>query len=187
MKALVPLLLVLVMGGCATTSQITKGSPGYLAPGVVSEKLTGHSFYLAIGDVDLYRHNWVGKVVPTGQTAEAAVAVQVNSATGQVQKLVTLQPTVDASSDWMNAAAVAGGGPYAVGDLVGGVAVIDIQPHPTWLEALEALQKATTALGSTRANDAARRYYHSTVIIADPFFPPPAFYFGWELHGRRHH
>ena len=187
MKALIPLLLILVMAGCATTSQITKGSAEYLAPGVVSEKLKGHGFYLAIGDVDLYRHNWAGKVVPTGHTAEAAVAVQVNGATGQVQKLVTLQPTVDAPADWLNAAAVAAGGPYAVGDLVGGVAVIDIQPHPTWLETLEALQKATTTLQSSAANAAARRYYHPTVIVADPFFPPPTFYFGWEFHHRRHH
>ena len=188
MKALIPMLLVIVMGGCATTSQITKGSAEYLAPGVVSEKLKGHSFYLAIGDVDLYRHNWAGKAVPTGHTAEAAIAVQVNGATGQVQKLVTLQPAVDAASDWLNAAAVAGGGPYAVSDLVGGVAVIDIQPHPTWLETLEALQKATKTLGSSDANAAARRWYRSTVIIADPF-PPPAFYFGWgwEFHHRWHH
>jgi hypothetical protein len=186
MKALIPLLLLVALGGCATTSQITKGSADYLAVATVSEKLKGHSFYLAIGDVDLYRHNWTGKVVPTGHTAEAAAAVQVDSATGQVQKLVTLQPTVEAPSDWLNAAAVAGAGPYAVGDLVGGIAVIDIQPHPTWLDTLEALQKATKTLGSSEANAAARRWYRSTVIIAAPF-PQPVFHFGWDWeHHRRH-
>jgi hypothetical protein len=183
MKALVPILLLIVLEGCATTSQITKGSAEYLAPGVVDEKLKGHNFYLAIGDVDLYRHNWVGKVVPTGHTAEAAAAVQVNSATGQVQKLVTLQPTIDAPSDWLNAAAVAGGGPYAVGDLVGGMAVIDIQPHATWLETLEARQKATKTLESADVNAAARRWYHPTVIVTEP----PAFFFGWHWDFHHHH
>ncbi len=179
MKALAPLLFVLaILAGCATTAQITQKGVArtgqYLAPGVVSDKLKGNSFYLAIGDVDLYRHNWVGKVVPTGQTAEAAVAVQVDSASGQVQRLVTLQPTAGAPTDWLNAAAVAGSGPYAVGDLVGGISVIDIQPHHTWLETLQALQTATRTLESAPVNAAARRYYYR--IIA----PPPAFYFGWS-------
>ncbi len=186
MKALIPLLLLAVMAGCATTAQITRGSTDYISVGTVSEKLRGHDFYLAIGDVDLYRHNWVGKTVPTGHTAEAAVAVQVNGGTGQVQKLVTLQPAAGAPTDWMNAAAVAGSGPYAVGDLVGGVSVIDIQPHATWLETLQELQKATTTLQSSAANAAARRWYHTTVIVADPF-PRPFFFFEFEHHRRWHH
>jgi hypothetical protein len=166
-------LLVGALTGCATLSpQIAKSSADYLSVGVASDRLKGNTFYLVVGEVDLYRLK-AGTPVPTGRTAEAAVAVQADKETGLVQRLVTLQPAGRRASRLLNAAAVTGGVGYTPGDLVGGISAIDVQPQTTWLKALDAMRNAANLIAASATAP--------NVVITGPIFPPPPY---WHQHHR---
>jgi hypothetical protein len=123
-----------------------KYSANYVEAGAANPKLKGNSFYMGVGQVDLYRYG-MGGLERTGQVADIAVAIQVDPDSGLVQRLVTMQPKsrdVESGSpeDWQNNAAVAGSQSYALGDLKGGIVLNDFQPYPHWLDAIDGMQKA---------------------------------------------
>ncbi len=182
MKGIVVAFLVLALVGCATTAPlITKDSPNYIEKGSLSSELRGNSFYVAVGQVDLYRYDIFGNLNPVGTAVESAVAVEADKGSGEAKRLVTMQPVgpgvwEEDNVGWRNSVTVIGDRNYAIGDLVGGISVTDLQPYPTWLEALAALKKAIRQL-----NPFPGREY---VITAEGFYPtliipPPIFFHRW--------
>ena len=149
--ALSTALVALAAIGCATMPKIAKGSTAYLQAGMTSPKLEGNEFYMAVGEVDLYRYGLFGNLEPSGKTVEIAAVIQADKATGQAIKIATLQYNADRGargSDFVNGAAVANGAPYVLDDLRGGISVIDLQPYPRWLDAIDAMRAAIGKLGT---------------------------------------
>lgn len=144
-KALLATIVLLVLVGCATM-QIRKDTSNYLQKGMVSAKLQGNDFYMAIGEVDLYDYGLFGNLKPSGQTVEIAVAIQADKDRGEVLRIATMQSSN--SSDIQNGVTVAGGASYVLSDLRGGMSVIDIQPYPRWLDAIQAMRNAITDLST---------------------------------------
>ena len=179
----------LLFAGCATLPRITDGSPNYLAKGMVKENLRGHSFYMAIGDVNLYRGRVFGGYAPTGRTRESPVAIQVNAASGQIERIVTLQPYIQETSTsavgpflWGSIVTI-NKTAYRLGDLIGGVSIIDIHPYPEWLAALKAMHSAVGDLGAS-GNFVAPAA--SSVATTYTYVPPPPvhfwFFWNWRSH-----
>jgi hypothetical protein len=188
MKGIVVAFLFLALVGCATTAPlITKDSPNYIEKGTVSSELKGKSFYVAVGQVDLYRYDLFGYLNPVGKAVESAAAIQADKETGEAKRLVTLQPVgpgiwEDAAVGWRNSVTVIGDRSYGVGDLVGGISVTDLQPYPTWLDALAALKKAIRQLdpfAGTQLIVTAERFY-PTVIVPPPVFFPRHPWWWWR-------
>jgi hypothetical protein len=144
-KALLTTIVLLVLVGCATM-QIRKDTSNYLQKGMVSAKLQGNDFYMAIGEVDLYDYGLFGNLKPSGQTVEIAVAIQADKDRGEVLRIATMQSSN--SSDIQNGVTVVGGASYVLSDLRGGMSVIDIQPYPRWLDAIQAMRNAITDLST---------------------------------------
>jgi hypothetical protein len=141
------LVALLALGGCATMPQIRRGSANYLEKGMVSAKAKGNSFYMALGQVDLYDYGMFGKLRPTGKTVDIATVIRADPDTGEVLRIATLQPqdrdTAGASpSSYQNGVAVTNGSSFTLGDLKGGIDVTDMQAYPHWLDAIEAMRKA---------------------------------------------
>ena len=141
-KALVTTLALLAIVGCATTSQVTKGASNYLQKGKTNAKFMGNDFYMVIGAVDLYHYNLFGNLKPTGQTVEIAAAVQADKETGEILRIATMQ------SKNANGVTVEDGGNSVLAELRGGISVIDVQPYPRWLDAIQATRKAITELNT---------------------------------------
>jgi hypothetical protein len=187
MKGIVVPLLFLALLGCATTPLITKASPNYIVKGTISDQLRGHSFDVAVGQVDLYQYDIFGYLNPVGKAVDIAVAIQADKDTGEAKRLVTMQPLgpgvwEDSAIGWRNSATVIANRRYAVGDLVGGISVTDIQPYPTWLDALAALKKAIQQLDtfSGTENIITASAYNPVIVTPSPFV--------FEFHSRyRHH
>lgn len=144
-------VLFAILFGAAALPLFAHSFAGYLREGTVNEQLAGHSYYVAMGEVSLYRVGFLGSQAATGQTVESAVAVRVDKTTGRVERIVTLQPntygtTVSGASAPENTATVAGTPQYVIGDLIGGITVADIEPYGTWLDALRAMKQAITEL-----------------------------------------
>ncbi len=138
-----------ILFGAAAIPLLAGSFAGYVKQGTVSPELAGHSFYVAIGEVSLYRVGFLGSQASTGQTAESAAAVRVDKRTGRVERIVTLQPNVygaSGSSNTENTAIATGSPQYVIGDLLGGMNVADIEPYGTWLDALRAMRQAISEL-----------------------------------------
>src|SRR5271157_5627667 len=133
-RILLSTCVVLVVIGCATEPQITKRSSNYLQKGSVSAKFVSNEFYMVVGEVDLYHYNVFGNLEPSGRTVEIAAAVQADKETGQILRIATMQP------DDSEGVTVANGSNYALADLRGGISVIDIQPYPRWLGAVQSMR-----------------------------------------------
>src|SRR5271157_1456899 len=148
-KALLATFATLVIAGCATAPEINKGSPNFIQKGTVSAKLKDNDFYMAIGEVDLYRYGLFGDLAPSGQTVEIAVVIQADKDTGEALRIATMQAnTSGAAADSQNGVTLADGANYVLADLRGGISVIDIQPYPHWLDAIQAMRKAITDLST---------------------------------------
>lgn len=181
-KALLVAVVVLAIVGCATAPQITKSSPNYLQKGAVSAKLKGNDFYMAIGEVDLYHYNSFGALEPSGQTVEISVVIQANKDTGEVLRIATMQSNdtaPDSSSDFENGVTVANGANYIIADLKGGISVIDIQPYPHWLDAIQAMRNAITELSTYTAFAGGDQGGSPVVVaVAWPWWPWEGFWYG---------
>src|SRR5271169_1535017 len=114
-KAFLATLAMLAIAGCATTPEITKGSSNFIQKGTVSAKLKDNDFYMAIGEVDLYRYGLFGNLVPSGQTVEIAVVIQADKDTGEALRIATMQEnTSGAAADSQNGVTLADGANYVL-------------------------------------------------------------------------
>ncbi|MGA2973752.1 MAG: hypothetical protein ABSF77_00405 [Spirochaetia bacterium] len=181
------LIGVLAIVGCASMPQVTKGVSNYLQTGTVSANLKGNDFYMAIGDVDLYHYGLFGALKPSGKTVEIAVVIQADKDTGEVLKIATLQSnnegTVGSSSNLLNGVTVTNGSNYVLSDLRGGISVIDIQPYPRWLDAIQAMRDAITKL-STYTTFAGSTQGSLAVVAVTPVYP--VWFWAGPLHGPWH-
>ena len=188
-KALLTAIVALSIVGCATAPQITKSSPNYLQKGIASAKLQGNDFYMAVGEVDLYNYGGLfGNLQPSGQTVEIAVVIQADKDSGEVLRIATMQSNntsaaSDSSSDLQNGVTVANGANYVLADLRGGISVIDIQPYPRWLDAIQAMRDAISKL-STYTTYASIDQRDTIIVAVAPAWP----WWGWEgfWHGGYH-
>jgi hypothetical protein len=177
-KAALTTIVVLAIIGCATTPQITKSSPNYLQKGMVSAKLQGNDFYMAIGEVDLYHYGSFGGLEPSGQTVEISVVIQADKDTGEVLRIATMQSNKTAagsSADFQNGVTVANGADYVIADLRGGISIIDIQPYPHWIDAIQSMRNAITEL-STYTTFAGGDQSSPVVVAVAPVWP----WWGWR-------
>ena len=127
--------------GCATAPQVTKGASNYLQKGMTSAKFRGNDFYMVIGDTDLYSYGWFGDLQPSGHTVEVAAVVQADKDTGEILKIATLQSGYPGGT-------TVDGTPSGLADLRGGISVIDSQPYPRWLDAIQAMRSAIVTLNT---------------------------------------
>jgi len=134
------LLAVLAVMGCATVPHISRGSPNYVQTGMVSARFRGNEFYMVIGEVDLYQYDVFGNLKPTGQTVEIAAVVQADRDTGEILRIATLQSLSSHGATVLDAS------PQVLANLRGGMSVIDAQPYPHWLDAVQAMRTAITQL-----------------------------------------
>lgn len=175
LKLLAIPLAALVLAGCATTASVIQGSPNFLKVGSTDSTLAGHSFYMAIGNINLYRHRAFGGVAPTGQSAESGVAVQVDKSTGRVLQMVTLQAAPDEQSSTTSelntvTTTTTQSTGYVLAPLEGGMSVIDIHHYSSWLDALKALRTAAHQIGRSGNFAVTGGGSSSTTVIVPPFF-----------------
>jgi hypothetical protein len=167
------LLAALVLANCATAPQVIRGSSNYLEKGMTSPMVKGGEFYMATGQVDLYKYDLWGTLKPSGKTVDIAVVIQADAGTGQVLRIATLQPRDPDlpanSSGYENGAVVLGNSPYLIGDLRGGISITDIQPYPRWLDAIDAMRKAIADLG-TYTNFASVSGQYVSAVSEPPVF-----------------
>jgi hypothetical protein len=182
------------LAGCASLPpRVARGSSNYLEKGMISERTKGGEFYMAIGQVDVYRYNFLGNPVPSGKTVDLAVVIQADKDSGQVQRIATLQPRNPDDSgsplNYENGVTLNGDSPYILGDLRGGISITDIQAYPRWLDALNAMRKAIADLGTYTNYDLDERHY---LVAVEPE-PRVDFLFGfwwphyYGYHHRYHH
>lgn len=187
-RALLTLMVVLAIVGCASMPQVTKGASNYLQTGTVSANLKGNDFYMAIGEVDLYHYGLFGDLKPSGKTVEIAVVIQAEKDTGEVLKIATMQSNnagaAGNSSDLQNGVTVANGSNYVLSDLRGGISVIDIQPYPRWLDAIQAMRDAINKL-STYTTFAGSAQGSLAVVAVTPVYP--LWVWGGPWHNRDRH
>lgn len=190
MKAYLLPPLFLLLAGCATVPRIVQGSPNYLAVGAVRSNLVGNSYYMAIGDVNLYRPRAFGGIAPTGATGESAVAIQVDQTIGRVQRIVTLQPYLQQqeTAGAVGTVIVTNTTRLRLANLIGGISLIDIHHYATWLAAVKAMRAADAALGTSGNFRPAPGSSVSVTVAAPPVYwwlpwPHRRPYYGHE--GRR--
>ncbi len=171
--AVIAVAAALGLFGCATMPQVEKGASNFLQKGMLSAKLKGNEFYMAVGDVDLYRQGMFGNLKATGKTVETSVVIQADPDTGEALKIATLQSNDAAAaspSDLQNGATVANGASYVLADLRGGISVIDIQSFPRWLDAVQAMRDAIGKLSTANGGGVVTQTAVVTVV--------PSFWWG---------
>lgn len=180
--------LLLAITGCATMPQISKGAPNYLQTGMTSATLKGNDFYMAIGEVDLYGHDIFGNLNPTGKTVEIAVVIQADKDTGEVLKIATMLPVdgraADGSSVEIQNGPFDGPDSKTLDELRGGISVIDIQPFPRWLDAIQAMEDASSKLRSYTVGTTMNAETDSTVVVVSPPLVWPMFPWIDDRHRR---
>lgn len=129
---------------------------------------------MVIGEVDLYHYNLFGNLKPTGQTVEIAAAVQADKDTGEILRIATMQGK---DSEGLT---VVDGGSYALADLRGGMSVIDAQPYPRWLDAIQAMRNAIRDLDTYTQFTGDDQSGPVVVAVA-----PGWWWWGWGGYGRR--
>jgi len=156
---------LVVMAGCATAPRVSKSSPNYLQTGMVSARFRGNEFYMVIGEVDLYQYDVFGNLAPSGQTVEIAAAVQADQDTGEILRIATLQPEGSQLG-----VTVTERGPQVLSNLRGGISVIDDQPYPHWLDAIQAMRDAIGKLHTYTqfAFDSANT---AVAVVVEPRWP----------------
>ncbi len=184
---LVP-VIALILAGCVTTENVLRSSPNYLEVGTVDGKLAGQRFYMAIGNVNLYRHRAFGGVTPTGETSESPAAIEVDSLTGEVLRIVTLQPVAERTSTTSSTFSTVTTTTttkqrYELGALVGGISIIDIHPYASWLDALKALREAAKQMGASGNF----RVESLGTVSSTAVTPPVYFHFRWGPDHFRHY
>lgn len=188
--ALVGMLAALALAGCATTPQIAKGATDFLQTGMASPRLRGNEFYMAIGEVDLYKYGIFGNLKPSGKTVEIAVVIQADKDTGQVLKIATMQAnseSSDSGSDYENGVAVANGSPYVLSDLRGGISIIDVISYPRWLDAVDAMRGAIAKLSTYTTFAVTDRREVAPVVAVDVGWAWDFWGWGWGWNpGWRH-
>ena len=182
-------VFILALTGCATTPQITKGATNYLQTGMTSAMLQGNDFYMAVGEVDLYGYGVFGDLKPTGKTVEIAAVIQADKATGEVLKVATMLPADTTTGD--GGSVEIQRGPFdglperkALRELRGGISVIDIQPYPRWLDAIQAMEEAGSKLSAYSAGMSGNDQSDSTVVVVSPPLGWPLFPWVPARHGR---
>jgi hypothetical protein len=181
-KALLTMCAMLAIVGCATMPEITKGSSNYIQKGTVSAKLKDNDFYMAIGEVDLYRYGLFGNLKPSGQTVEIAVVIQADRDTGEAVRIATMQSNNSGADAGSPNGVTANGASYVLADLRGGISLIDIQPYPRWLDAIQAMRNAITQL-STYTTFAGGDQHGLVVVAVAPRWP---LWFGGGYWHRRY-
>jgi hypothetical protein len=176
------LLAASSLAGCATAPHVGKGATNYLEKGMASAKFKGNEFYMAIGQVDLYKYGFWGNLKPSGKTVDIAVVIQADADTGQILRIATLQPQdpdeTSRPSSYENGVAVTNGSPFALGDLRGGISITDVQSYPRWLDALDAMRKAINDLSTYTSYASDGQHY---IVAVEPTV---SFRFGWWGWGR---
>jgi hypothetical protein len=165
MKAISALLAAVVLTGCASLPQEAPKPSNFLDVGTVYSKFTGNTFYMATGQVDLYKYGFWGDLQKTGKKIDMAVAIQADPATGEVQRIATLQP------DGVT-------GQY-VGDLKGGILLTDFQAYPHWIDAVTQMEAAVNKLNPVSANYGSVTQTNGTVVFVAG---PPYWGWGWRYH-----
>jgi hypothetical protein len=154
-----------VLAGCASMPVPSAHPSNFLDVGTVYPKLAGNTFYMATGQVDLYKYGFWGDLQKTGKKIDMAVAIQADSDTGRVQRIATLQP------DGVT-------GQY-VGELKGGILLTDFQSYPHWLDAVSAMESAVGKLNPVSANYGAVTQTNGAVVFVAT---PPVWVWGWGYH-----
>ena len=183
------LITIAALAGCATVApQVSKCSSNYLEKGMVSSRTRDGEFYMAIGQVDLYERGFWGGLRPSGRTVDIAVVIQADKDTGQVLRIATLQPqdpdSAGSPSSYQNGVTLTNGSPYALGDLRGGISIIDMQSYPRWLDALEAMRKAIADLGTYSNYGFDAQQHYLVTVVRQPVIDIGFGMWGW---GWPHH
>lgn len=168
------LVVLVILTGCASTPPMARPA-NFLDVGTTYPRFQGNSFYMATGQVELYKYGLWGTLEKTGKLIDMAVAVQVDPASGTVQRIAALQPT-DAYYG------VAGRAGYSVGELTGGLLLTDFQPYPHWLDAVDAMEAAVEKLNPAAPDYGTAAQANGTVVFIAP--PPAPLYYdwGWRYH-----
>ena len=173
MKTLSVVLFAVLFAGCASTPAAVHPS-NFLDVGAVYPKFKGNTFYMATGQVELYKYGFWGNLEKTGRTIDMAVAIQADPDTGEVQRIAALQPT-----DTYNG--IAGRAGYSVSDLKGGILLTDFQPYPHWLDAITSMEAAIEKLNPAVPDYGTAAQSNGTVVF---IAGPPVYGWGW---GYRHY
>jgi hypothetical protein len=179
-------IFALAVVGCATVPQVTRGTSNFIQKGAVNAKLKGNDFYMAIGEADLFTYGLFGGLRPSGKTVEVAVVIQADKDSGEVLKIATMQSNEGVSPEnSQNGVTIANGATYALADLRGGMSLIDFQPYPHWLDAIQAMRDAIAKL-STYTNFAVSDQSDSSpVVVAVSAGWGWGWGWGWWGHGWR--
>jgi hypothetical protein len=179
-------IFALAAAGCATAPQVTKGASNFIQKGTVSPKLKGNDFYMAIGEADLYTYGIFGGLTPSGKTVEIAVVIQADKDSGEVLKIATMQSNEGVSAeDSQNGVTVANGAKYVLADLRGGMSLIDVQPYPRWLDAIQAMRDAIAKLSTYTSFAVSEQSDSSPVVVAVSAGWGWGWGWGWWGHGWR--
>jgi hypothetical protein len=173
MKTLALILLAVLFVGCASMPEETHPS-NFLDVGKIYPKFRGNTFYMATGQVELYKYGFWGNLEKTGRTIDMAVAIQADPDSGEVQRIAALQPT-----DAYNG--IIGRAGYSVSDLKGGILLTDFQPYPHWLDAITSMEAAVDKLNPAMPDYGTVAQSNGTVVFIEG---PPVYAWGW---GWRYH
>ncbi len=165
MKMISLVFAAVVLAGCASMPVVSTRPSNFLDVGVVYSKFAGNTFYMATGQVDLYKYGFWGDLQKTGKKIDMAVVIQADPDTGQVQRIATLQP------DGVT-------GQY-VGDLKGGILLTDYQPYPHWLDAIASMEAAVNKLNPVSANYGSVTQTNGTVVFVAA---PPVWGWGYSYY-----
>jgi len=165
MKTIYLVFAAVVLAGCASMPVASTRPSNFLDVGAVYSKFTGNTFYMATGQVDLYKYGFWGDLQKTGKKIDMAVAIQADPDSGQVQRIATLQP------DGVT-------GQY-VGELKGGILLTDFQPYPHWLDAVSAMEAAVSKLNPVSASYGSVTQSNGAVVFVSS---PPVWLWGYRYH-----
>ena len=130
-RAVLALSIIFVATSSATASQVLANASDFLQTGMASDRFKGNEFFMVVGEVHLYQYDRLsGTLEPTDQTVEIAAVVQAEKDTGKILRIAT-----DGSRE-------------VLVDLRGGISVIDVQPYPHWLDAVQAMRDAIIKLNT---------------------------------------
>jgi len=175
-KGFLAAIFALALVGCATVPQVTKGTSNFIQKGMSSAKLKGNEFYMAIGEADLYTYGMFGGLRPSGKTVEIAVVIQADKDTGEVLRIATMQSnTGDSDDNSQNGVIVENGAKYVLADLRGGMSLIDVQPYPRWLDAIQSMRDAIAKLSTYTSFAVSDQNDSSPVVVA----VSPSWGWGW--------
>ena len=95
--------------------------------------------------------------------------------TGEILKIATLQPR------YSNGTTVVNDTDYGLADLRGGMSVIDSQPYPRWLDAIQAMRNAVVTLNTYTTFPGSDSDRSGLVVVA---VSPVWRWWGWHRRWR---